>query len=206
MFEVICYRAKFELFSKASSSWVAGLPADHDDDFALICAINQDGTLGFDRTPSAKEFVSALIAGCYCVDISGALLAPGDFRGQYMPSIFFKDRNGCFDRMAMEHERYLLELKKHAFLSRYKSLQSPCSSPLSDFLLGGGRSVSKSLYVALMESCEFFCMSKLSGEYGWGAFDVTSSNMAGFLLDLENNIPAEGHITLKANIQEVPCW
>ncbi|WP_409270016.1 hypothetical protein, partial [Pseudomonas sp. KCJK9044] len=54
-----------------------GLPVDCDDDFALICAINQDGALGFDCARSAKNVVSNLVASCYCIDISGALVAPG---------------------------------------------------------------------------------------------------------------------------------
>lgn len=206
MFEVICYRAKFEEFRKFGSGWVGALPADHNEDFALICAIDEKGALGFDSSPSMRALIKKIILECYCVDISGVLMAPGGVKGKYMPMIFFKDRCGEFNSMVVEHERYLLALKKHSILSRYKPVELPASNPLSDFLMGEKRTISKSLYESLKKTCEFFCVAKLSGEYGWGAFDVTSRDLDGFLTKLKDYMPSEGRVTFRSSIKEVPCW
>jgi hypothetical protein len=73
---VICYRAKFDDFKKSSSGRIRNLPAEINDDFAVLASVGQKGSIGFDKSKEGAAALKSLISNCYYIDIDGKNFSP----------------------------------------------------------------------------------------------------------------------------------
>lgn len=206
MFEVLIHRSTFSGFAPTSSPRVAALPAHQADEFALVMARNHAGRLGFDAHPSSEAVLNTLLNECYCLGSDNRLHPPGAFMGSCTPHFFFKDRHGAFDALVAAHERYVLERKRHAIVSRHRDVEPPVPSTLAAFLSGTDNRVDDTVYGHFISACQYFATGCIAGEYGWGAFTVVSSDMDGFLNRLEGLVGQVGRLVFKGQARDMPCW
>lgn len=205
MFEVLIYRTKFKYFKRDANECISSLPANDDDELSSIMLRDLDGKLGFDVNQVAESILDDLLGECYCLRGSGIVDHPGVFPKGGMPSFFFKDKGGEFSRLVASHERYVLAMKKYSVICRYRYIEKPEPSELSYFLQDDSR-IENTLYERLFSSCEYFGVSQDSQEHGWGAFDLISQDMDGFLTKLESLVGDEGRLVFIEKMREMPCW
>ncbi len=176
-YKIICYRAKFDDFKKNSSSRIRSIPAEVNDDFALLASVDQNGLIGFDRSEGGATAISSLVASCYYIDINGELQPPSSKELHYMPFFMFRDKDGAFERAVSEHRRYEVDVKKYKILSRHRRVEKPTPSTLTIFLQSDEFSITQEVYNFFKNACRYVAITKISGEYGHGAFDVFSSDL-----------------------------
>lgn len=75
-------------------------------------------------------------------------------------------------------------MKKYEILSRHREVQPPPKPELTVFLEDPTLHISNQIYELFINTCHYVCISKLSGEYGYGAFDVFSNNLDFFFNEL----------------------
>lgn len=175
-YRVLCCRSKFDEFKKTSNERINKIPAENNDDFALLASVDQKGSVGFDRTSQGCAAIKSLVASCYYVDIDGKLQSPSMKELNYMPLFMFRDKGG-FEEAVYAHKQYGKDIKKYEILSRHRSVEKPEPAMLTGFLLSDGFSISRDVYELLKSTCHYVAISKISGEYGYGAFDVFSSSL-----------------------------
>jgi hypothetical protein len=176
-YKIICYRAKFDDFKKTSSSRIRNIPAEISDDFALLASVDQNGLIGFDRSKEGAAAIRSLVANCYYIDINGQLQPPSSKKLHYVPFFMFRDKDGEFGRAVNEHRRYEVDLKKYEILSRHRAVDKPTPHTLTKFLEIDEFPISQEAYNFFKHACRYVAITKISGEYGHGAFDVFSSNL-----------------------------
>jgi hypothetical protein len=179
-YKIICYRAKFDDFKKTSSARIKNIPAEVNDDFALLASVDQKGTIGFNKTIQGSAAIKALIASCYYIDIDGRLQSPSNNELCYMPFFMFRDKDGEFELAVRAHRQYEIDIKKYEVLSRHRSVDKPIAPMLTTFLQNDELSISHDVYELLKRSCHYVAIAKISGEYGHGAFDVFSNDLTYF--------------------------
>jgi hypothetical protein len=103
-YRVLCYRTTFDIFKKASSGRVNKIPAENNDDFALLASVDQQGFVGFDKTTEGRNAIKSLVANCYYIDIDGKLQSPSIKELSYMPLFMFRDKGGLFDEAVGAHK------------------------------------------------------------------------------------------------------
>lgn len=205
MFEVLVHRSKFKHFRSGANDRISSLPANEEAVFSAVMARDLHGTVGFDVNPASGKMLDDLLAECHCLNGSGKIDRPSVFPKGFMPDFFFKDKSGDFGRMVAEHERYVLDMRKYTVVSRYRHTEKPEPSELSSFLHDDSR-IEHPLYESLLSSCEYFGITQRAQEHGWGAFDLISSDMDGFLARLERLAGDNGRIVFIEKRQEMPCW
>nr|WP_315447264.1 hypothetical protein [uncultured Pseudomonas sp.] len=179
-YKIICYRAKFDTFKKFTSSRIRSIPGGIDDDFALLASVDQNGSIGFDKTTQGVAAIKSLIARCYYIDINGKLQSPSNKELRYMPLFMFRDKEGEFERAVNAHRRYEIDVKKYEILSRHRSVEKPTPPILTVFLQNDELSICQDVYSFFKNTCQYVAIAKISGEYGYGAFDVFSGDLSCF--------------------------
>ncbi|WP_156326228.1 MULTISPECIES: hypothetical protein [Pseudomonas] len=205
MIEVLIHRSKFEYFKKGADGFISSLPASDEDNFSAVMVRDLNGTLGFNANPISQNILDDLLGECYCLRGSGSINHPRAFPKGRMPNFFFKDKGGAFARIVAMHERYVLDMKKYSIISRHRRIKKPEPSELSHFLKNESR-IESPLYESLLSSCEYFGISQRAQEHGWGAFDLISRDMDGFLTKLESLVGDEGRLVFIEKMREMPCW
>ena len=203
MFEVLAHRSKFKYFKKGAGGLISSLPAGDEDDFCAVMVRDSSGRLGFSANQASEKILGDLLEECYCTHGSGNIAHPGSFPRGGMPNFFFKDKDGAFSKFLARHERYILDVKKYLVFSRYRCTEKPEPSELSNFLEDGGR-IENPLYEILLSSCEYFGVSQCAQEHGWGAFDLISRDMDGFLTKLESLLGDDGRLVFIENMRDMP--
>ncbi|MGE8099538.1 hypothetical protein [Pseudomonas fluorescens] len=189
-YRILCYRSKFDEFKKASSERINKIPAENNDDFALLASVDKKGSVGFDKTSQGCAAIKSLVSSCYYVDIDGKLQSPSTKELNYMPLFMFRDKGGEFEEAVSAHRQYEKDIKRYAVLSRYRGVEKPEPAMLTGFLLSDGFSISLDVYELLKNTCHYVAIAKISGEYGYGAFDVFSSSLD-FFFDEFSSIAGE---------------
>lgn len=205
MLDILVHRSKFKYFKKGGSDLISSLPASDEDEFAAVMARGTNGLLGFNVSPAARSILNALLCECYCLDGPDTIFHPGERPEGGMPDYFFKDKGGAFNGLLVEHERYVLSLKKYNIISRHKHIEVPLPSMLAEFMRDGGR-LENELYKHLLSSCEYFGILQHSEEHGWGAFDLISHDIDYFLNRLERLVGDHGRLVFIENMRDMPCW
>lgn len=177
---ILCCRSTFDRFKKSSSERVNKIPAENNDEFALLASVNQQGSVGFDKSLEGRVAIKALVDNCYYIDIDGKLQSPSVKELNYMPLFVFRDKEGRFEEAVGVHRKYVNDLKKYEVLSRYRDVERPEPDILTFFLLSDRLSMNGDVYSLLKSTCHYVAISKISGEYGYGAFDVFSSSLRFF--------------------------
>jgi hypothetical protein len=176
-YKIICHRAKFDDFKKSSSNRIRNIPAEINDNFALLASVDQSGSFGFDKTEKGAAAIKSLITNCYYIDINGKLQPPSSKKLHYMPFFMFRDKDGEFERAVSEHRRYEIDVKKYEILSRHRRVEKPTPPTLTIFLQSDDFSISQEAYNLFKNACRYVAITKISGEYGHGAFDVFSGDL-----------------------------
>ncbi|MFJ2480764.1 hypothetical protein ACIOWE_10850 [Pseudomonas sp. NPDC087598] len=176
-YKIICYRAKFDAFKKFTSSRIKSIPAGINDDFALLASVDQNGSIGFDKTTQGVTAIKSLITKCYYIDINRKLQLPSNKELRYMPFFMFRDKDGEFERAVSAHRRYEVDVKKYEILSRHRSVEKPTPPILTVFLQNDELPISQDVYNLFKNACQYVAIAKISGEYGYGAFDVFSGDL-----------------------------
>jgi len=179
-YRILYLRERFGDFRKSSSKRINEIPAKENDDFALMSSVGRDGVVGFDRTPQGRVAINALISSCYFIDIDGRLQPPSSRELGYMPLFIFRDKDKHFEKAVSAYGEYEKNYKKYEVLSRHREVERPAPTILTKFLLGGELSIDKEIYEFLVGACHYVAVAKVSGEYGFGAFDVFSENLEFF--------------------------
>lgn len=203
-YEIICYRAKFDDFKKTSSSRIRNIPAEISDDFALLASVDQNGLIGFDRSKEGAAAIKSLVANCYYIDINGQLQPPSSKQLHYVPFFMFRDKNGEFGRAVSEHRRYEVDVKKYEILSRHRAVDKPTPPTLTKFLQSDELSISQESYNLFKHACRYVAITKISGEYGDGAFDVFSSNLNCFFDEFRRVVGESAEWIMIDNPSELP--
>ncbi|WP_180698556.1 hypothetical protein [Pseudomonas crudilactis] len=203
---VICYRAKFDDFQKSSSGRIRNLPAEINDDFAVLASVGQNGSIGFDKSKKGAAAIKSLISNCYYIDINGELQSPSSKELHYMPFFMFRDKDGRFERAVNAHRRYELDVKKHEILSRHRSVEKPRPPALTVFLQSDEFSISQETYKLFKSSCQYVAIAKISGEYGHGAFDVFSSDLNYFFDEFFSITGESADLIMVDNPTELPRY
>jgi hypothetical protein len=203
---VICYRAKFDDFKKTSSSRIRNLPAEINDDFAVLASVGKNGPIGFDKSKEGAAAIKSLISNCYYIDINGELQPPSSKELHYMPFFMFRDKDGRFERAVNAHRRYELDVKKHEILSRHRSVEKPRPPALTVFLQSDEFSISQETYKLFKSSCQYVAIAKISGEYGHGAFDVFSSDLNYFFDEFFSITGESVDLIMVDNPTELPIY
>lgn len=203
---VICYRAKFDDFKKSSSGRIRNLPAEINDDFAVLASVGQKGSIGFDKSKEGAAAIKSLISNCYYIDIDGKLQPPSSKELHYMPFFIFRDKDGEFERAVNAHRRYEVDVKKHEILSRHRSVEKPTPPALTVFLQSDEFSVSLETYKLFKNSCQYVAIAKISGEYGHGAFDVFSSDLNYFFDEFFSITGESADLIMVDNPTELPRY
>ncbi|PYC18692.1 hypothetical protein DMX02_17670 [Pseudomonas jessenii] len=203
---IICYRAKFDDFKKTSSSRIRNLPAEINDDFAVLASVGKNGSIGFDKSKEGAAAIKSLISNCYYIDINGELQPPSSKELHYMPFFMFRDRDGWFERAVNAHRRYEVDVKKHEILSRHRSVEKPTPPALTIFLQSDNFSINQETYKLFKNSCQYVAIAKISGEYGHGAFDVFSSDLNYFFDEFFSITGESADLIMVDNPTELPIY
>lgn len=203
---IICYRAKFDDFKKTSSSRTRNLPAEINDDFAVLASVGKNGSIGFDKSKEGAAAIKSLISNCYYIDINGELQPPSSKELHYMPFFMFRDKDGWFERTVIAHRRYEVDVKKHVILSRHRSVEKPTPPALTVFLQSDDFSINQETYKLFKNSCQYVAIAKTSGEYGHGAFDVFSSDLNYFFDEFFSITGESADLIMVDNPTELPIY
>ncbi|MGY2442973.1 hypothetical protein [Pseudomonas sp. SDO52101_S400] len=179
-YRILYWRERFGDFKKSSSQRVNKIPAKKNDDFALVSSVDREGAVGFDRAPQGRVAINALISSCYFIDIDGRLQPPSSRTLGYMPLFIFRDKDKQFEKAVSAHGEYEKNYKKYKVLSRHREAERPVPTILTKFLFDGELPMDKEVYEFLIAACHYVAVAKISGEYGFGAFDVFSDDLEFF--------------------------
>lgn len=202
-YKIVCFRAKYDEFKKTSSSYICSLPAKKNDEFALLSATNTQGAIGFDTAPQGISTLKKIIESCYFFDMKNLIQPPKPCNIKYMPEFLFRDKNGAFQKLLDEHRKYEINLKRYEIISTYRKLDEPSPSVISEFLQATEYKISRNAFEQLNSSCHYIAIAKISGEYGFGAFDVFSKNLDFFFSELEAIIVEPKVLKIVENLTKI---
>ncbi|MFJ4344792.1 hypothetical protein [Pseudomonas sp. NPDC089401] len=204
---MVVYRDKFRVFRFSSCDFIRGLPANEDDEFLTLAAVSDTGEVGFRATQASHAFMHRLLDACYFWDyFKQCMCRPGTFDQMGCPSFIFMAERGALEPLLEEHDRYVLQCKKHKVLSRYRAVAPPAPSLLSSFLESDCRVMGAELYEYLLSRCCFFGVNVRSGEHGWGAYDLISADMDRVLGIISEWAAPHGAIRQVAVTQALPFY
>jgi hypothetical protein len=163
------------------------MPADNNDEFALVMATSLRGTVGFGGTTQGDAAIRALVSKCYSVDLEHLSIQVPMAEGvERMPRLLFRDKAGRFEELVQEHLQYDKDLRKYNVISRYRSTARPKRSTLANILKDQRLSiVEKESYEALNEGCHYILRAVVSGEHGPDAFFAFSTDLSFFFSEFE---------------------
>lgn len=193
---ILYHKAQFHQFKKFSSTRIESICAPEIAEFSLVMAQNKNGNIGFDQSEEGHAFIKSLIANCYFLNMQNELCPPQDTSIVYAPQFLFRDNNGKFEKLYKEHQKYKNDLKKYEILSRHRTVSPPTKPGLTIFLDDPTLSINSDTYELLTDSCHYICIAKISGEYGYGAFDVFANDLHFFFEELK--IIADGKFKITA--------
>ncbi|RRV05650.1 hypothetical protein EGJ27_17715 [Pseudomonas sp. v388] len=193
-YKILCYRDKFEFYKRITSPKTREIPANEQDEFALLVCITTEGDIGFDASADAALLLGALAQGSYV--LAGAELF---YESNILPAesraYTFRPKDQYFGNMIKAYEKSELDAKKYKIMSRHRR---PCPIPkttsLTEFLKLQGHPINERLYKEIIENCHYVTKEVGSGEHGHGALEVFSDNLDFFFDDLKRLINGKGEL------------
>jgi hypothetical protein len=195
-YKIICFRSRFSEFKTHANDLISEMPADNNDEFALVMATSLRGAVGFGGTTQGDAAIRALVSKCYSVDLEHLSIQVPMAEGvERMPRLLFRDKAGRFEELVQEHLQYDKDLRKYNVISRYRSPARPKRSTLANILKDQRLSiVEKKSYEALNESCHYILRAVVSGEHGPDAFFAFSTDLSYFFDEFEKIVGGNAEI------------
>lgn len=194
-FKILCFKSEAREFQRNSSEYIARIPADPQDQFALVMAVGRNGAIGFDKSPESVRALNEILSKCYSLCVNNSIQIPELPENMFMPSLLFRDKSGRFEALMTAHKNYEAELKKYKILSRHRDAQEPSASVLSTLLQDDQLLINEMVYRALQNACHYVISPILSGEHGRGAFNVFAKNLDFFFEEFNSVVSGSPGIT-----------
>lgn len=185
-FKILCFKSEAREFQRDSSEYIARIPADPQDQFALVMAVGRDGAIGFDKSPEGVRALDEIVSKCYSLGVNNSIQMPELPKNIFMPTLLFRDKCGRFEALMTAHKKYEAEHKKYKVLSRHRDAQEPSASVLSTLLQDDQLLMNKMVYRGLQNACHYVISPILSGEHGRGAFNVFAKNLDFFFEEFKS--------------------
>jgi hypothetical protein len=196
-YRILCYQSEFEDFKNYACEYINGMPADKQDQFAIIMALSMDGAVGFDRSCEGRETINTLVSKCYWVDLGNMSIQPPQEKySGHMPRLLFRAKNEDFEKLIEEHVTYERNLRKYLIVSRHRHTEKPKESRLAGILKDYNLPITeKELFETLQATCSYLLVPIISREHGQDAFFVISKNLDYFLEEFNSIVDGRGEIT-----------
>lgn len=193
-YRLLCYKDSFESYRKIANDIIRKIPAEPLDQVALLVCVNSDGKIGFDSSVNSQILLGTLFNGAYIVHgekLSQVASVSSRYSGRYT----LKPKCDSFLDLIKEHDNFELANKKYQIMSRHgKRIDQPKPALLTDFLKNLKRPLNRELYQVLRQKCHYIAISVASGEHGFGAFQVISSNLDFFFEQLKSLMDETGEL------------
>jgi hypothetical protein len=196
-YSILCYQSQFAEFKKYACEYISEIPADEQDQFAIVMALSIDGAVGFDKSCEGRDAINLLCSRCYWVDLGNRSIQPPleNYSG-HMPRLLFRAKNGGFEKLLEEHVTYERNLKKYLVLSRHRHADKPKESRLAGILQDKNLLIKgKELFEILQETCHYLLVPIISREHGQDAFFVFSKNLDYFFEEFNCIVDGRGELT-----------
>lgn len=204
-YRILCYQSEFDDFKNYACEYINEMPADKQDQFAIIMALSMCGAVGFDRSCEGRETINALVSKCYWVDLGDlSIQPPQENYSGHMPRLLFRAKNADFEKLIEEHVTYERNMKKYMILSRHRHADKPKESRLSAILQNNNLPITdKELFETLQETCSYLLVPIISREHGQDAFFVFSKNLNYFLEEFNSIVDGRGEITYVDSVSKL---
>ncbi len=194
-FKILCSKSEARQFQRDSSEYIASIPADPQDQFALVMAVGRDGAIGFDKSPEGVRAINEVVSKCYSLGVNNSIQMPESPQNMLMPPLLFRDKSGRFEKLTSAHAKYEADLRKYKIISRHRDAQEPSASMLSTLLQDEQLLINEMLYSELQNACHYVISPVLSGEHGRGVFNVFARNLDFFFEEFESVLRGSGVIS-----------
>ena len=194
-YQILCYRDHFDAFKSIANEKICAIPAEPQDDFAILVCVSSDRMIGFDSSEDSDKLLGLLFKDCFTTQGTNLAGPVEELPSHYSFNYAFKPKSDAFEHMLNDHKKFELDSKRFRVLARHGRLCiPPTPTPLTPFLTNPKRPISPELYLKLMDTCHYVAMGVISGEYGFGAFRVFSKNLDFFFNQLKQLMGDTGEL------------
>lgn len=197
---IYIYTRSFSDFSTSAHEAISNIPADQNDQFALVVAQGSSGRVGFNASDFLFETFSRLIGKTEELGAKNQKPISYDF---FSGKIYVKKNNDSLDHEIRKYEKIKIYRKKMEILERngkdYINAPPALLEPLLD-----GKKFSKEIYFFLLNNCDYCIFVYPSTEHGRFTIYAFSRDLKIFFGDLRsclNNV----EIKLISDSRKIPC-